>query len=94
MAEREVVVVTGASGGVGRAIAREFGRHGAAVGLIARGRAGLDGAAREVIELGGAAYAHAAYVSDFEAMSVKQSNTRASPPHAFKVLASTSVSSR
>lgn len=68
MAEREVVVVTGASGGVGRAIAREFGRHGAAVGLIARGRAGLDGAAREVTELGGAAYAHAADVSDFEAM--------------------------
>jgi NAD(P)-dependent dehydrogenase (short-subunit alcohol dehydrogenase family) len=53
MAEREVVVVTGASGGVGRAVAREFARHGAAVGLIARGDAGLDAAAHEVTELGG-----------------------------------------
>ncbi len=32
MAEREVVAVTGASGGVGRAIAREFARHGGAIG--------------------------------------------------------------
>ena len=48
MAEREVVAITGASGGVGRAIAQEFARHGAAVGLIARGRAGLDAAARDV----------------------------------------------
>jgi NAD(P)-dependent dehydrogenase (short-subunit alcohol dehydrogenase family) len=53
MAEREVVAVTGASGGVGRAVAREFARHGAAVGLIARGQAGLDAAAEEVRELGG-----------------------------------------
>ena len=33
----ETVVVTGASAGLGRAIAREFGRHGANVALIARG---------------------------------------------------------
>jgi NAD(P)-dependent dehydrogenase (short-subunit alcohol dehydrogenase family) len=38
MAEREVVVVTGVTGGVGRAVAQEFARHGAGVGLIARGR--------------------------------------------------------
>lgn len=68
MAEREVVVVTGATGGVGRAVAREFAKHGAAVGLIARGRAGLDAAAREVKELGGAAYAHEADVAEFEAV--------------------------
>ena len=37
-------VVTGASAGVGRAIAVEFARRGWVVGLIARGRAGLDGA--------------------------------------------------
>jgi len=48
VAEREVVAVTGASGGVGRAVAREFAKHGAAVGLIARGQAGLDAAAQEV----------------------------------------------
>ncbi|MBV9365794.1 MAG: SDR family oxidoreductase, partial [Solirubrobacterales bacterium] len=66
MAEREVVAVTGASGGVGRAIAREFAKHGAAVGLIARGRAGLDAAAQEVSELGGTPYAHVADVAEFE----------------------------
>ncbi|MCA1844135.1 MAG: SDR family NAD(P)-dependent oxidoreductase, partial [Actinobacteria bacterium] len=37
-----VVVVTGASAGVGRAVAREFGARGAKVGLLARGRDGLD----------------------------------------------------
>jgi NAD(P)-dependent dehydrogenase (short-subunit alcohol dehydrogenase family) len=66
MAEREVVVITGASGGVGRAIAREFARHGAAVGLIARGRAGLDAAAREVSELGGEPHVYAADVAEFD----------------------------
>jgi NAD(P)-dependent dehydrogenase (short-subunit alcohol dehydrogenase family) len=64
MAEREVVAITGASGGIGRAIAEEFARHGAAVGLIARGQAGLDAAAREVERLGGTAYAHRADVAE------------------------------
>ncbi len=44
-AEPQVVVVTGASGGVGRAIAHAFAKRGAHVGLLARGREGLDGAA-------------------------------------------------
>ena len=51
----EVVVVTGASGGVGRAVAVRFAEEGAAVGLIARGRAGLEAAAREVEKAGGTA---------------------------------------
>lgn len=49
---RPVVVVTGASGGVGRATAREFAARGWDVGLLARGQAGLDGAAQEVRALG------------------------------------------
>jgi NAD(P)-dependent dehydrogenase (short-subunit alcohol dehydrogenase family) len=48
-------MITGASAGVGRATARAFARRGAAIGLIARGRAGLDAAAREVDGLGGRA---------------------------------------
>ena len=51
----EVVVVTGASAGVGRAIVREFAKRGARIGLIARGRDGLEGAKRDVEELGGEA---------------------------------------
>lgn len=53
--KREVVVITGASAGVGRATVREFARHGASVGLIARGRDGLEAARREVEAAGGRA---------------------------------------
>lgn len=52
---RPVVVITGASGGVGRATVREFARHGASIGLIARSRDGLEGARREVEAAGGRA---------------------------------------
>ena len=60
----EVVVVTGSSGGVGRAIAHAFAKRGAHVGLLARGQEGLDGAAREVHSLGGKALAVPTDVSD------------------------------
>ena len=62
----EVVVVTGASGGVGRAVAREFGRHGAHVGLLARGQDGLEAARREIEELGGRAIAIPTDVSRYD----------------------------
>lgn len=51
----EVVVVTGASAGVGRATVRRFARSGARIGLLARGRDGLDGARRDVERVGGEA---------------------------------------
>lgn len=59
------VVVTGASAGVGRATVRAFAQRGASVGLIARGRDGLEGAAREVTRAGGKAVVAPADVSDY-----------------------------
>jgi NAD(P)-dependent dehydrogenase (short-subunit alcohol dehydrogenase family) len=49
----QVVVVTGASGGIGRATAIAFGRRGARVALLARGSSGLAGAAQQVRDAGG-----------------------------------------
>ncbi|PYL59487.1 MAG: short-chain dehydrogenase [Verrucomicrobia bacterium] len=51
----EVVVITGASAGVGRATTRKFARHGARIALLARGTDGLEAAQREVEKLGGTA---------------------------------------
>lgn len=66
--KREVVVITGASAGVGRATAREFAKHGVSIGLIARGKDGLEAAAREVQELGGRALVLPADVADAAAI--------------------------
>jgi NAD(P)-dependent dehydrogenase (short-subunit alcohol dehydrogenase family) len=51
----QIVVVTGASAGIGRAVATAFGARGATVGLIARGEAGLTAAAADVERAGGRA---------------------------------------
>ena len=51
----KVVVITGASAGVGRATVREFAKYGASIGLLARDRDRLESARREVEELGGRA---------------------------------------
>ena len=67
-ANRQVVVVTGASAGVGRATVRAFAKSGCSVGLIARGTEGLDAAANEVRCAGGKAVAVPTDVSDAEAV--------------------------
>jgi NAD(P)-dependent dehydrogenase (short-subunit alcohol dehydrogenase family) len=55
MSGPEVVVVTGATSGVGRAVAERFAREGAQIALLARSRDGLDEAAASVEQLGGKA---------------------------------------
>jgi NAD(P)-dependent dehydrogenase (short-subunit alcohol dehydrogenase family) len=69
------VVVTGASSGVGRACAREFGRRGAHVALIARSQDGLGAAAREVEELGGRALVFPLDVADADAVEAAAAAT-------------------
>lgn len=54
--EGKTVVVTGASAGLGRAIVREFAKHGANIGLIARGIDGLNAAKKEIEDFGGNAF--------------------------------------
>ncbi len=60
----KVVVVTGASAGVGRATAKAFAERGDRVGLIARGDDSLQGAARDVAQVGGEPLVVAADVAD------------------------------
>ncbi|GAA2256430.1 SDR family oxidoreductase [Streptomyces atrovirens] len=62
------VVVTGASGGVGRATARAFAARGDRVALLARGREGLAAAADDVREAGGTALVVPVDVSDAKAV--------------------------
>lgn len=62
--EVRCVVVTGSSGGIGRATAIAFARMGCRVGLLGRGQEGLDAAAREVEAAGGIALAIPTDVAD------------------------------
>ena len=63
-----VVVITGASGGIGRASARLFAQQGDHVALLARGSTGLEAAAREVRDLGGDALTICVDTADHEAL--------------------------
>lgn len=62
----EVVVITGASAGVGRATVRRFAKDRAHIALLARGRDGLDAARKEVEQLGGKALVVIVDVADAE----------------------------
>lgn len=63
---RPVAVVTGASAGVGRATARAFAERGFDLGLLARGSAGLEGAANEVASCGSRALLAPVDISEFD----------------------------
>jgi short-subunit dehydrogenase len=68
VSSKKTVVITGASAGVGRAVANSFGRRGWNVALIARGQAGLDSARQEIAALGADVMTISADVADADAM--------------------------
>jgi NAD(P)-dependent dehydrogenase (short-subunit alcohol dehydrogenase family) len=63
-----VIVVTGASAGVGRAVVRELAKQGASLALLARGRAGLEAARREAEQAGARAIVIPTDVADADAV--------------------------
>lgn len=65
---RPVVVVTGGTAGIGRATVRAFARAGYDVAVLARGRAGLDGAVADVEQLGGTGLGIGVDVADGDAV--------------------------
>jgi NAD(P)-dependent dehydrogenase (short-subunit alcohol dehydrogenase family) len=74
---KRVIVITGASAGVGRAAAQAFAREGARLGLIARSREGLQGAQREVESLGGEALVLPCDVADAEGLEAAAAEVEA-----------------
>jgi NAD(P)-dependent dehydrogenase (short-subunit alcohol dehydrogenase family) len=66
--DNRVVVVTGASAGIGRASAQQFAERGDTVALLARGEAGLEGARADVERLGGRAGVYPVDMSDWQAV--------------------------
>ncbi|HJW57254.1 MAG TPA: SDR family oxidoreductase [Burkholderiaceae bacterium] len=61
----EVVVITGATAGIGRAAVQEFARHGASIALLARDHERLEAARAEVEQLGGKAIAIPTDMADY-----------------------------
>ena len=73
MSGTRTVVVTGASAGIGRAVARAYGARGANVVLLARGEDGLEAAAKDVEAAGGTPLAIPTDVADFAAVDAAAS---------------------
>ncbi|MDP9470595.1 MAG: SDR family oxidoreductase [Chloroflexota bacterium] len=73
----QVIVVTGASSGIGRAIVRAFGARGARLGLIARNEDGLTAAAEEVRRAGGEALVLPLDVADADAVEAAAARVEA-----------------
>src|SRR5919197_111161 len=71
----EVVVVTGAGAGLGRAIVQSFARRGAHIGLVSRGRERLEDARQEVERAGGKAVVLPADVADSGAVEAAAAET-------------------
>ena len=73
------VIVTGASRGIGRAIALGFAREGATVAFCARGAEGLEKTAGELRALGGKVHAAACDIADKEALEALPRRARRKP---------------
>jgi NADP-dependent 3-hydroxy acid dehydrogenase YdfG len=69
MENPKVIVITGASAGIGRALARRFAQDGASIALLGRGVVGLAATADEVAQLGGRALAISLDVADPDAVA-------------------------
>src|SRR5262249_34873255 len=62
--ENKAAIITGASRGLGRALAAELAKRGAKVVLVARGKAEVEDAAATIRASGGIAHAIAADIAD------------------------------
>lgn len=91
-----VVVVTGASGGIGRAIAVAFAGPGTSIALLARGDKGLAGAAEDVRSMGGVALVAQVDVADCQQveMAADRVETELGPIDIWVNVAFTSVFAR